>query len=89
MKTRITSTKQSLFRTVGILGLFLFLFAGVNSVEAQTTTEREVSGVIKDSEGPVLGAAISLKGSSIGTITDENGAFTFPSLLKGERCFNN
>ncbi len=39
--------------------------------------ERTISGVVKDQKGePVIGATVSVKGTNIGVVTDENGAFT-------------
>ncbi|MDX1463599.1 MAG: carboxypeptidase-like regulatory domain-containing protein, partial [Marinirhabdus sp.] len=33
-------------------------------------------------DGPLLGATVVLKGTTIGVNTDENGRFTFPKKLK-------
>ena len=45
---------------------------------AQTVS---VSGVVVDgSEVPVIGAAVIVKGTDIGAVTDENGKFSFKAL---------
>ncbi len=38
--------------------------------------QRTVTGTITDASGPLIGATVSAKGTSIGTQTDENGKFT-------------
>ena len=51
---------------------------------------QQVSGTIKDTEGPpIVGASILVKGTSNGTVTDGNGAFTLNNVAKGspQSCF--
>lgn len=63
-----------------ILSLALTLLLACISLEvfAQTVS---VSGVVVDeSELPVIGAAVIVKGTDIGTATDENGRFSFNAL---------
>ncbi len=44
--------------------------------KTQSTSEEEISGVVRESNGqPAIGATIKLKGTSKGTITDANGRF--------------
>lgn len=44
---------------------------------AQNTGNRSISGIIQDDGGnPLAGASISLKGTTIGTRTDENGKYS-------------
>lgn len=68
-------------------GLFMIATVAFNSISAQTqttsNTEITVKGIVTDDNGPLPlpGVNIVLKGSKIGAITDENGAFTFPKAL--------
>ena len=57
-------------KTLILSVLLLFLSYGAN---AQTVS---VSGVVVDaSELPVIGAAVMVKGTDIGAVTDEDGKF--------------
>lgn len=40
-----------------------------NSIENILQT-RKISGIVKDSQGPITGANVSIKGTTIGAITD-------------------
>ncbi len=55
--------------------LFLIVFVGINSLMAQTKT---ITGTITSSEdgSSVPGVSIVVKGTTIGTITDENGKYS-------------
>jgi outer membrane receptor protein involved in Fe transport len=45
---------------------------------------QQVSGTIKDNSGsPLVGAAVLVKGTKNGTVTDNNGAFTLKDVAKG------
>lgn len=35
-----------------------------------------ISGVVKDSQGPLMGVTVMIKGTTLGTFTDEKGTFT-------------
>ncbi|MGE5384141.1 MAG: carboxypeptidase-like regulatory domain-containing protein, partial [Omnitrophica WOR_2 bacterium] len=56
------------------LMLVLFIFAGVQVVLAQTT----ITGVVTSSEDgqPIPGAAVQVKGTTIGVTTDVNGRYS-------------
>ncbi|GAB5399277.1 MAG: hypothetical protein Aureis2KO_08620 [Aureisphaera sp.] len=41
-----------------------------------------VTGLVTSTDGPLLGATIVLKGTTIGVVSNENGEFTFPEELK-------
>src|SRR6478752_1208613 len=60
--------------------LLLFFLISSITLQAQQTS---LSGSIKDSESnePVIGANISIKGKLIGTITDGKGNFTLSSSI--------
>ena len=81
MKTQFISTKQHVLKTFGLFGLFMILSTIVNPILAQST-ERIVTGVVQSSDGPLIGAAIILKGTSTGVSSNEKGEFTFPKELK-------
>lgn len=43
---------------------------------------RRISGVVNDEMGePIIGANVSIKGTSIGSITDVNGNFNFEASM--------
>jgi len=87
MKTQLTFPKKK----SGLIAILVIALLALNPMHAQTknTTsepisnqELTVSGTVSDETGPLLGAAITLKGSNVGTISDEEGMFTFPKALK-------
>lgn len=63
----------------------LLAFAGLMSplqVHADNTLKgmavqqsQEITGNVSDSEGPLIGATVMVKGSSVGAVTDINGNF--------------
>ena len=63
--------------------LLLCLFASIAFATAQTT---KVTGTVISAEddGPIIGASIVVAGTTTGTVTDYNGAFTLdvPSNAK-------
>ena len=44
---------------------------------------RRISGIVKDNLGAVIGANVSIKGTTIGAITDMNGKFSFDAPNDG------
>ena len=61
-------------------------YAGTSNAPVQTTDSysierilqsRKISGVVSDNFGPVIGANVSIKGTTIGAITDMDGKFSF------------
>lgn len=44
----------------------------------------EVTGVVEDSFGPVIGAAVMVKGTSNGSVTDINGNFSIQGVKNGD-----
>lgn len=66
--------------------LLLCLFASIAFATAQTT---KVTGTVISAEddGPIIGASIVVAGTTTGTVTDYNGAFTLdvPSNAKANR----
>ena len=64
-----------------LFALILFLLAMNANSFAQNTT---ISGQIKTADGdPLVGAAVLVKGTSNGTVTDANGSFLFNNVAKG------
>jgi iron complex outermembrane recepter protein len=64
-----------------LFALILFLLAMNADSFAQNAT---ISGQVKTSTGdPLVGAAVLVKGTKNGTITDANGAFTLKDVAKG------
>ncbi len=47
---------------------------------AQAQTIQVTGVVVDDNELPVIGAAVMVKGTDIGTVADENGRFSFNAL---------
>lgn len=68
------------------------LFSGLSIYNAQAANylpivihqqNTKVTGIILDEMGPIPGASIKIKGSTIGTISDANGQFNLENLKKG------
>jgi len=79
MKTQ-TMTQTNIFKALGLFVLFTMLSLAANPLLAQT--ERTVKGIVTDDIGPLEGATVVLKGTSIAVETDEKGTFIFPQKLK-------
>ena len=58
------------------------LLAGNHSVEG-VLQNKKITGVVKDNFGPVIGANVSVKGTTIGAITDIDGKFSFEAPNDG------
>ena len=81
MKTQTISMQQNMLKHVWAFALLLALCLFANPMNAQNT-ERTVTGVVSSLDGPLLGATIVLKGTTIGVTSNESGAFIFPKKLK-------
>lgn len=81
MKTHINTSSRALEKRV-ILTALIFLFGLMVSPMLAQNTDREVSGRIQSMDGPVSGASIILKGTTIWASSDDDGFFTFPQTLK-------
>lgn len=55
-----------------LFSLMTLCFLSISMLMAQN---KEVSGVVEDDMGPLMGATVQVKGTTVGTITDENGEF--------------
>lgn len=60
-----------------VLTLFALAFAAVSAF-----AQKQVSGTVKSAEDgqPIIGATVYVEGTTIGTTTDENGAFTLRDI---------
>ncbi|MBX2841788.1 MAG: TonB-dependent receptor [Flammeovirgaceae bacterium] len=65
-----------------LLQLFFMLAMGV-AVNAQDATT--IKGNVSDNDGPIIGANVIMKGTTIGTVTDIDGNFSFQSTLSGNQ----
>ncbi|MEP2935801.1 MAG: carboxypeptidase-like regulatory domain-containing protein [Gilvibacter sp.] len=81
MKTRKTTAKRNVFKTLGFFSLCTILGLMANPTYGQEA-ERSIAGVVNSIDGPVSGATVILKGTSSYIVTDDQGQFTFPELLK-------
>ena len=77
----ITKSKSKYFKNLGFLILMLVFSAAVN---AQTT----VSGTVSDSNGPIPGVNIVVKGSTNTTVSNFDGTFSISVPAKGILAFS-
>ncbi|HPF12238.1 MAG TPA: carboxypeptidase-like regulatory domain-containing protein [Flavobacteriaceae bacterium] len=81
MKATRTTTQTNAFKLT--LVLFIGFYLSTGNIQAQDqSTERTVSGVVNTFDGPLFGASVVLKGTTIGVATNEQGAYVFPKKLK-------
>ena len=84
MKTQ-TLTQKSTIKTFGFLLVLMTTLFTVNTSFGQTTDvkqERSIKGLVSNEDGPLPGANITLDGTRVGAVTDDEGKFTFPKKLK-------
>ena len=78
-----------LSRMTGLVALVAVLLAGTaNMAYAQDTDGNKVSGVVVDATGyPLVGVAVLIKGTTVGSSTGVEGKFSFelPSSVGGAR----
>ncbi len=58
----------------GTVSVSVFAKPGVTEINAPQ--QNKVTGIVEDETGPVIGASVSVKGTSAGTITNVDGEFT-------------
>ncbi len=73
--------------------LLVALFGMVNIIKSSATLNSKnplvsqqksrVTGIVEDDLGPIAGASISLKGTTIGTVSDSDGRFTLEGVERG------
>lgn len=82
--------QQSIKQTFRILyAVFLSLTVlsvfSMSVAHAQTSVEGgEVSGVVTDDQGPVIGAAVMVKGTQNGVSTNPDGSYTLSGLQEND-----
>lgn len=84
MKTQ-TFTQSNTFKTFGfvmVLMMTLFTFNTAFGQTKEATQERTIKGLVSNEDGPLPGANITLDGTRVGAVTDDEGKFTFPKKLK-------
>lgn len=67
----LNKIKSSIFRGMTALVATVALF--VSFSVAASAQNKAVSGTVKDANGPVVGAAVFVKGGATGETTDTNG----------------
>ena len=77
MKDRTNKFGINLSSLFGMAALIILLLSASNSY----AQERTVSGQVSTLDGPLMGAAVVLKGTAIGVATDYEGKFVFPKTL--------
>ena len=76
----IKSIKSSLFMCIAAsIAVFALNLLAPSAACAQNT-KGQLSGTVQDAVGPVIGAAVLIKGSMTGVTTDIDGAFTLNGL---------
>ncbi|APY08026.1 hypothetical protein BWZ20_06800 [Winogradskyella sp. J14-2] len=80
-----TLTQENTIKTFSFLMIFMMSLFSVNITFGQTTQatqQRTIKGLVSNEDGPLPGANITLDGTRVGAITDDDGKFTFPKQLK-------
>ena len=70
-------------KSLKILVLSLVLMTGT-----MVFAQQVVTGVVEDADGPLIGASILVKGTTVGTITDFDGNFTIEANIGDELEFS-
>lgn len=82
--------KHKFFRLLFVIsfgmtgGLFGVSHVHANTESVLTVQSTPVKGIVNDEYGPVVGASVSVKGTTNGTITNLDGAFTLENVKKGD-----
>lgn len=73
----IGKDKSKIFISLIMMCLLFFPFTVFSEIQDKTQEQKNYTGIVKDQLGEVLpGVSIQLKGSTLGTITDFDGAFS-------------
>ena len=82
MKTQ-AFTRTNPLKAISFFGILMMALISFNPAFSQDTAQaKTIKGVVTTDDGPLYGANVILKGTNVGTTTDENGEFTFPRALK-------
>ncbi|WP_425076794.1 carboxypeptidase-like regulatory domain-containing protein [Psychroserpens sp. S379A] len=83
-----TFKMKTIVKNIGLIAIIMVGGLFSNTIHAQNNTSKTVvneqltvKGIVSDDKGVLPGVNIVLKGDRVGTITDKNGAFTFPKTL--------
>ncbi|MDG5490276.1 carboxypeptidase-like regulatory domain-containing protein [Psychroserpens sp. SPM9] len=85
-----TLTMKNIVRGMSLMAIVMMAGLTCNLMYAQSPTmalatvadqQLTIKGKVSDDKGALPGVNIVLKGSKVGVVTDENGAFTFPRAL--------
>lgn len=72
--------KSSIFRGMAAVVAAVALFVSFSAAAAAQDRAGSVSGTVKDANGPVVGAAVFVKGGTTGETTDIDGKFRLGNL---------
>lgn len=79
---------KTIVKNIGLIAIIMVSGLFSNTIHAQSNTSKTVvneqltvKGIVSDDKGVLPGVNIVLKEDRVGTITDKNGAFTFPKTL--------
>ena len=72
--------KSSIFRGMAAVVAAVALFVSFSAAAGAQNRGGSVSGTVKDANGPVIGAAVFVKGGSTGETTDIDGKFKLSNL---------
>ena len=86
MQKRFKTVSMMLFLLGAITGTAYAAPSSANADDVRITQQSGTcTGVIKDALGePIIGASVVVKGTTNGTITDIDGAFSFANVKKGD-----
>lgn len=81
MKEQLKNTRKLWY--VAILMIAACAFNPIYG-QSNTTSQdgRTIKGIVSNSDGPLKSVSVILKGSKKGTVTNDDGEFTFPEALK-------
>lgn len=82
---------KTYYRLQLVLAAFALSFPGSmmaelapkSGIEAVAQQSGRITGTVMDELGPVIGAAVEVKGTHNGVVTDSDGHFTLSGLKKG------
>lgn len=88
MKTQLRVTRKNILTIVGFIVMMVSLANNTAYAQSQKMSTSEtaqqgktIKGIVTNEEGPLESASVILKGTNIGTTTDEKGEFNFPKPL--------
>ncbi|HEY2728104.1 MAG TPA: SusC/RagA family TonB-linked outer membrane protein, partial [Parafilimonas sp.] len=89
MQTCIVAALPTVFKTKRLKKYFLFFISMLTLLHATAQNTIEIKGKVTDDKGaPLNGASIILKGSKTGTVTNNNGDYSFTINNAGTLIFS-